>query len=48
MLWLVLLPARLMAAMAVYSLGIVLCLTIVGLPAGLACFSLARSLAAAR
>jgi uncharacterized membrane protein YccF (DUF307 family) len=46
--WLLLLPARVLAAIGLYALGIVFCLTIVGIPAGLACFSLARSLATAR
>jgi uncharacterized membrane protein YccF (DUF307 family) len=46
--WLLLFPIRFLAAIAVYALGVVCCLTIVGIPVGLACFSLVRDLARIR
>lgn len=44
MIWILLLPARVMLTLCLYTVGLFFLLTIVGIPVGLTCFALAREL----
>lgn len=48
MVWIVLFPVRLLLAVCLYAIGLCFMLTIVGIPIGLTCFSLARELTVVR